>query len=182
MPYTFQSETSDIVEVRHSNINNAGDGLFALRDIEEGEHMCLYFGVLVFKTQVYEGYYESDYLLMSESSDLIIDAADPKSCLGRFANDSLSLKLDNSDFGFYDSPFSGYIYATRDIGAGEEIYTSYGDSYWADAKKKKQTIYTALPRRDKDFINQVLLKKRTGAKTKTKGARKVKAKTAKTKN
>lgn len=164
--YTFQSETSDIVEVRQSNINNAGDGLFALRDIEEGEHICLYFGVLVFNTQVYEGYYESDYLLESESNDFIIDAADSKSCLGRFSNDSLGLKLDNSDFAFYDSPFSGYLYATKDIGAGEEIYTSYGASYWSGAKKKKLNSYTTLPRRDKNFINQVLLKKSTGAKTK----------------
>ena len=40
---------------------------------------------------MHNGYYESDYMLEDPAHDFIIDAADPKSCLGRYANDSLSM-------------------------------------------------------------------------------------------
>ena len=109
MPYTFQSETSDIVEVKKSKINKAGKGLFAKQAMKRGDHICLYFGVLVFKDQVHNGYYESDYMLEDPAHDFIIDAADPKSCLGRYANDSLSMTKSNCKFAFYDDPFSGYM-------------------------------------------------------------------------
>ena len=49
----------------------------------------------MFKDQVHNGYYESDYMLEDPAHDFIIDAADPKSCLGRYANDSLSMKKSN---------------------------------------------------------------------------------------
>jgi SET domain-containing protein len=157
MPYTFQSETSDIVEVKKSKINKAGKGLFAKQAMKRGDHICLYFGVLVFKDQVHNGYYESDYMLEDPAHDFIIDAADPKSCLGRYANDSLSMKKSNCKFAFYDDPFSGYLQATKAIKKGEEIYVSYGKDYWQDAIDKDAKSYTSLPKKDKDFINLELL-------------------------
>jgi SET domain-containing protein len=156
MPYEYQSETSDIVNVKKSKLKNAGKGLFATVNIEEGNHICLYFGVLVFRDQVYNGYYESDYLLEDGINDFIIDAADPKSCLGRFVNDSLSLKLTNSEFQFYKKPFSGVLVATRDIEKGEEIYVDYGIDYWNDKKEKNSNSYKLLSRNDKHYINNGL--------------------------
>ena len=82
----------------------------------------------MFKDQVHNGYYESDYMLEDPAHDFIIDAADPKSCLGRYANDSLSMKKSNCKFAFYDDPFSGYLQATKAIKKGEEIYVSYGNT------------------------------------------------------
>jgi len=156
MVYTFQSETSDIVEVKKSKINKAGKGLFAKVNIKRGDHICMYFGVLVYKDQVHNGYYESDYLLEQVGHDYIIDAADPKSCLGRYANDSLSMKKSNTDFGYYKDPYGGYLKATKAIKKGEEIYISYGKDYWEDAKDKGSKSYTSLPKKDKDFINNEL--------------------------
>ena len=96
--------------------------------MKRGDHICLYFGVLVFKDQVHNGYYESDYMLEDPAHDFIIDAADPKSCLGRYANDSLSMKKSNCKFAFYDDPFSGYklLCTTNAIMKGEAIYVNYG--------------------------------------------------------
>ena len=153
MPYVFQSETSDTVAVRKSKIENAGKGLFAKKAMKKGDHICLYFGVLVFRDQIYNEYYESDYLLEHRDNDFIIDAADPKSCFGRYANDSLSMDQSNCKFGFYKKPFSGFLCATRAIRRGEELYVSYGKAYWEDKKEKNSAGYVSLSQNDKHYIN-----------------------------
>ena len=160
MPYAFQSETSDLVHVKKSKIPNAGKGLFAKKNMPRGEHVALYFGVMVHRSQVDGDYYVSDYFLEEPSSDWIIDAADPKSCLGRYSNDSLSLEQTNAVFGFYKKPYSGYLKLTKSVRKGDEIYTSYGPVYWEDAKQKNAKNYTSLPKEDKDFINNILLVQR----------------------
>lgn len=134
-------------------VENSGEGLFAKKAIKDRDHICLYFGVLVFRNQVYNEYYESDYFLEKRGNDFIIDAADPLSCSGRYANDSLSLEKNNCDFGFYKKPFSGYLYVTKNIKKGEELYTSYGKNYWKDKKEKNADSYALLPQVDKDWID-----------------------------
>jgi SET domain-containing protein len=154
MPYRLQAEGSNMVHVKKSKIKNAGKGLFAKKAIKKGTHICLYFGVLVPREQVYEGFYESDYLLEQKGNDWIIDSADPLSCLGRYANDSLSLQKSNTDFGFYEKPFSGFLYATRNIKKGEELYVSYGINYWMSVKEKNAVSYKSLPQSEKTWIIQ----------------------------
>lgn len=152
MPYTFFGENSDIVELKPSKIAGAGTGLFAKKRIKEGQFICWYFGVLVDKDMVDNGYYDSDYLLKNpnpEKSDLIIDAHDPLSCFGRYANDSLHLRKNNSDFEFYTDIYSASLVATKNIKKGEEIYVSYGSEFWREPRR-----YNMLSDEDKEYLEQ----------------------------
>jgi uncharacterized protein len=148
MPFIFKAESSEIVEVKHSKIRGAGQGLFTKKAIKKGEFLCHYFGVYVDKDSVQNGYYDSDYLLQERGNDLIIDAADPLSCLGRYANDSLSRKKTNSIFKFYNNTYGASINASKAIKKGEEIYVSYGSEFW-----KEEHRYNILSAADKRHID-----------------------------
>ena len=69
--------------------------------------------------------------------DLVIDAADPLSCIGRYINDSLSLNLKktNSRWKTYDNTHSAAIISTKDIRKGSEIYIKYGLKFWTEPKR-----------------------------------------------
>jgi hypothetical protein len=150
MPYTHFAEISDIVEIKKSKIRGAGDGLFAKTNIEKGEFICWYFGCLVEKDVVENGYYDSDYLLQNPlKPNLIIDASDPLSCYGRYANDSLSLKKNNSEFDYYSDVNSGSLKATKKIAKGNEIYVSYGKEYWEEPRR-----YSKLSKRNQKEIKE----------------------------
>ena len=131
MPYIFQNETSEIVHVKKSKIPGAGQGLFAKQDIAKGEFVAWYTGVFVPKEMVENDYYSSDYLLTLRGQDLVIDAADPLSCLGRYINDPLSKRGGpNCKFMQYQNVQSGGVHATKDIKKGGELYISYGHEFW----------------------------------------------------
>ena len=106
MQYTHMGESSEVVEVKKSKLKKAGKGLLAKKKIKNGEFICWYAGVYVDKEAVHNGYYDSDYLYHFEDSDLVIDASDPKSCFGRYANDSLSLGLTNRKMHAYEDVYT----------------------------------------------------------------------------
>jgi hypothetical protein len=99
------------------------------------------------KDTVENGYYESDYMLTFKDRDLMIDAADPMSCFGRFANDSLSKETNNCDFAHYDGMHAGYLIATQDIAKNDEILISYGPKFWTG------NHYDILSAEDKLFVD-----------------------------
>lgn len=149
MPFHFFGENNDNVEIKQSKIKNAGRGLFATKNFAKGEFICWYFGCLIEKDFVENGYYDSDYLLHNpHHSDLIIDAEDEKSCYGRYINDSLGLKKNNCEFNFYTDTTSVGIIATKNIKNGDEIYISYGIDFWREDRR-----YNLLNKRNRDYIN-----------------------------
>ena len=147
MPYTHMGESSEVVEVKKSKLKKAGKGLFAKKKIKKGEFICWYAGVYVNKDTVHNGYYDSDYLWEFEDSDLVIDAADPLSCLGRYVNDSLSLGLTNANVIDYDNVHAGAIMATKAIAKGTEIYITYGPEFWTEERR-----FNKLNKDDKQFV------------------------------
>lgn len=150
MPYTHFAENSDIVELKPSKIAGAGTGLFAKKRIQEGQFICWYFGVLVDTDMVENGYYDSDYLLKNPNKpDLIIDAEDPLSCFGRYANDSLHLQKNNCYFEFYRDINSASLVATKNIKKGDEIYVSYGINFWREPRR-----YNMLSEEDKGYLDR----------------------------
>ena len=135
MPFVFLNETSDVVEVKKSLLPNAGKGLFAKKKIKRGEFIAWYTGVYVDAGSVDNDYYDSDYIWGITNSGLYIDAADPKSCLGRYINDSLSLGLSNCKLKSYENTYSAGIVATKAIPKGAEVYATYGPVYWNEPKR-----------------------------------------------
>ena len=147
MPYIHFGENSDIVEIKNSKIANAGQGLFAKKRIKKGDFICWYFGVLVEKDFVDNEYYDSDYLLKNPFNNLIIDASDPNSCFGRYINDGLGEFSSNSKFDFYEDTTSGAVIATKNIKKGDEIFISYGMTYWNEPRR-----YNLLSQRNKEYL------------------------------
>ena len=148
MPFEYFGENSDIVKIKKSNIPNGGKGLFATKSIKKGDFICWYFGVLIEASFVENGYYDSDYLLKSPNTNLVIDANDPKSCFGRYINDSLSLQKNNARYEFYDDTTSVGIIATKNIKKSEEIYMSYGADYWLENRR-----YNLLSNTNKQYVD-----------------------------
>ncbi len=150
MPYTYFAENSEIVELKPSKIAGAGTGLFAKKKIKKGDFICWYFGVLIGKDMTENEYYDSDYLLTNPHlQNYVIDAEDPLSCFGRYANDSLSLRKTNSKFQYYTNTQSAGLEATKDIKKGEEIYVSYGTEFWREPRR-----YNMLSEEDKAYLEQ----------------------------
>lgn len=147
MPYSHFCESSDLVEIKNSNIPNSGQGLFAKKRIKKGDFICWYFGVLIENSVVENGYYDSDYLIKNPFTNLIIDAEDPLSCFGRYINDGLGNSQNNSKFDFYEDTTSGVIISTKNIKKGDEIYISYGMDYWTEPRR-----YNMLSQRNKDYL------------------------------
>ena len=148
MPFIFFGENSDLVEIKTSKLRNAGNGLFATKNINKGEFVCWYFGALIEKDFIENGYYDSDYLLSNPHSNLIIDAEDQNSCFGRYINDSLSLKKNNCEFVFYTDTTSAGVIATKNVKKGDEFYMSYGLDYWREDRR-----YNLLSDKNKKYID-----------------------------
>lgn len=122
------------LEVRRSNIPEAGLGLFTLRDIKKGQVITPYGGVLVSPRE----YDASDSVYGIEfNKNQILDGASTQSSLGRYANSCRAgnikkkqCKGQNARLSANKAKKTASVKATRNIKAGEEIFVSYGRSYW----------------------------------------------------
>jgi uncharacterized protein len=151
MPFVYPTEPETKCEVKRSRIPNTNMmGLFAKQKIEKDEMICWYGGVFVEKRMIDNDYYHSDYTLTRPGSDLIIDAEDPMSCLGRWANDGLSFRENNADFGFLQDGSIGFVYATKNIRKGAEIYAGYGHKYWTEPRR-----YALLTPENQEFVDNM---------------------------
>lgn len=121
------------VRVADSTIPDAGEGLFAIAQFQEDEEICKYKGRRLTAKQAQDS--DSKYIWGNNrkgSVFLAIDAADPQSCYGRYANDPLDKGMENvkiEQFGFTVA-----LYALRPIAIGEEIFVEYGKEYWFGSK------------------------------------------------
>lgn len=121
------------VEVRLSNIKDAGFGLFAKSTIKKGNLISEFTGELIDNNQVeilsskrkmlYLIDWDENYTLDVEKSD----------CFAKYANDAEGLKLiknlkNNSKISWYNNKL--FLEAIKDIKQNEEIYVSYGKEYW----------------------------------------------------
>lgn len=121
------------VEVRLSNIKDAGFGLFAKSTIKKGDLISEFTGELIDNNQVeilsskrkmlYLIDWDENYTLDVEKSD----------CFAKYANDAEGLKLiknlkNNSKISWYNNKL--FLEAIKDIKQNEEIYVSYGKEYW----------------------------------------------------
>lgn len=119
---------------------HAGQGLFASRAYKRGERVVEYTGELLTREQ-YEQRYPNDKLgkyVLELSKNHYIDARDPDgSGPARFINDCRrSDRLaghcgrNNVRAEVARGTKRAWLYATRPISPGEELFWNYGNSYW----------------------------------------------------
>ena len=113
---------SHSLTVMPSLIENAGDGLFALKKIAEGTKFCRYKGKLLTQRPNRPGKYTV------EGPAGMFLRGDRTSSYGPYANDRMIDHLANAKIVWEGS--QAYLCATQDIFPGEEVYVSYGDDYW----------------------------------------------------
>jgi len=124
-----------------SGIPNSGTGLFAWKDIPAGKVLLEYKGERITKKAYDER--DSGYGVGYKTRtgrDMVVDARDTQSGLGRYANDCRPANVAaghcpgyNAQFFEWRSPagrLDVYIEAIKDIKKGEEIFLNYGDNFF----------------------------------------------------
>ena len=118
------------LRVAPSTINGAGEGLFATERIAADETIGFYRGeVLTLREAV--ALKDRDYLMGGFGPNAHVDARDAFAMPGRYVNDSFDASRLNARFDKSKATRSARVVALRDIGDGEEIFASYGRSYWS---------------------------------------------------
>lgn len=134
------------LEVKTSQIPDAGMGLFTRVDIPKGTYIIEYKGKIT-------SWNDADHMdgdnpfLFHVHDDHVIDGSKKKS-LAKYANDAKGLTRikglkNNSEF--VEDGVRVYIQAARFIASGSEIFVDYGPDYWKTVKEniKIQTIIDA---------------------------------------
>ena len=122
-----------LVEIKQSLIPNAGNGLFAKHDIPKDTMIDYYYGKILDRKAWLE-LDGSDAYVMQLNRNTYIDAKEHK-CLVAFTNDARGLTRtpglrNNCIFELSDDSKNIGMVTTRNIKAGEELFTYYGNSYW----------------------------------------------------
>ncbi|CAN0413737.1 unnamed protein product, partial [Ectocarpus fasciculatus] len=119
------------VYVAVSTLPQAGQGLFASRNIAEGELLCCYEGTVILCPEHIEAS-SSDYLAQHSGTSWAIDA-EFSEYRARFVNDPIDETRMNVDLIYRPECYSSeaiWFRANQDIDQDDEIFVSYGPEYW----------------------------------------------------
>ena len=124
---------SSMVRVGKSTIPNAGLGLFADKDITEGERIrgATYGGrIMNFNEAKKIPMKEKDYV-MALHLNVHVDAKEHYGYMARYINDTYKTeKSRNCKFLKMSVENRASVIAMRDIERGEELFAEYGSGYW----------------------------------------------------
>jgi hypothetical protein len=144
------------LEVRTSLLPNAGQGLFTVQDRKSGSLITFYTGIEYPKSSDIQTMYA-----LQLTVDRVIDARRTDSGVARFINDPGMLDIRDARINCQIDKKTGLqvhallgqigevherslvhaaVMATRDILAGEELYMSYGASYWTPPRNDVYVI------------------------------------------
>ena len=126
------------VSVKPSIIPGSGLGLFAEENIKQGDPIVLITGPRYNEEEALKLEINGYLLDAADGSDESIDVEGP----ARYANDAFGLTrvagtVNNSAFILHDDG-KMWLEATRNIQAGQEIFVSYGRTYWARMRRQYQ--------------------------------------------
>ena len=120
------------LKIAKSDIPGAGNGLYTLKELKRGDLIGEYKGVK--RQEPVESGYD---LEMKKNTH--IDASSTQSCIARYINDCRRENIDKGHCGKQGSNCAFRldnkrkrvtVRATRKIRPGDELYVSYGTSYW----------------------------------------------------
>ena len=124
---------SDYLYFKCSQIENAGDGLYTAIDIFKGETISLFKGEILTDIEAEKRVeLKNDQYFISLLDGSIMDSMHTH-CFAKYANDAEGLGItsfkNNAEITL-DEDDEVCIKATKTISSGEEIFCSYGKSYW----------------------------------------------------
>jgi len=141
------------LRITKSELPNAGKGLFTTKDIKLGSIIAQYTGDKIVEL---DPDYGNPYAIqIKDKPPTYIDASRTNTGEARFSNDArqnaehfvgedaektasrFSAHDNNAKLVYSKVTKRAYLKATRDIAAGEEIFTNYGDQYWHEPVVKK---------------------------------------------
>ena len=118
------------LRVAPSTVPDAGEGLFATERIARGEIIGFYRGeVLTLREAM--ALQDRDYLMGGFGVNAHVDAQRAFAMPGRYVNDVFDAGRRNARFEKSRATRSAKVVALRTIEEGEEIFASYGRSYWS---------------------------------------------------
>jgi hypothetical protein len=127
------------LHIDDSQLKNAGLGVYTDDDIPENTIIDEYTGELIESFDSVINPYAFEILQPDKENNIMgifIDASKLPRCYMAMINDaSIETKFNNNcDFETDIENKKVYLVSTRDIGAGEELFVSYGEDYWAKPK------------------------------------------------
>lgn len=131
------NEERKYLEVKKSQIS--GKGLFAKKDIEQGDIVCTYMGERISNDEAWRRIEAGiDQFIVETYNDGLLDSM-PIFCHAMYANDAMGLTRveglkNNAQIEIIRR--APRIVATRDIKKGEEIFVAYGRGYWKNVEKR----------------------------------------------
>lgn len=134
----YKQYNKHLVEIRPSSIPDAGLGLFAIADIPKDTIIDIYHGTRLTKKEYMENPRINDMYIMEINKNLYIDSSEDK-CIVAFTNDARGLNRtpgvrNNCYFELAPDKKNMYMKTSKNIKAGSELFTFYGDSYWRTVK------------------------------------------------
>lgn len=114
------------VQVKRSTIKGAGLGLFATRTIKKGEIIEEYTGTVITAPSTSAKIFYKYGILLDDGG--IIDSGRTVDCFSRYINDGRSSHRNNCEF--FEKSGRVYVKAIKTIKEGEELFVSYGSTYW----------------------------------------------------
>lgn len=130
---TIEALDSDYLYIEISQIENAGKGLYTAIDIYKNEIITLFKGEIISNKEAEERATQNkDRYFINLLDGSIMDCMHTN-CFAKYANDSEGIASNNFNNNAkitLDEEDNVCIKATKTISSGEEIFCSYGKSYW----------------------------------------------------
>ncbi len=120
------------VEIKLSQLPNAGKGLFATEFIPKNTRIVEYKGKITTWKEVDDNDGNNGYIYYVKRNH-VIDASHHPSAMARYANDAKGLqrvKGIKNNAEYVEEGLKVFIESKKDIPAGEEILVEYGKEYW----------------------------------------------------
>ncbi|WP_218845013.1 SET domain-containing protein [Winogradskyella pacifica] len=130
---TIEAPESDYLFIQPSQIKQAGQGLFTAVDIYEDEIISLFKGEIIDNNEAaLRAEQHQDRYFINLLDGTIMDSMHTD-CFAKYANDAEGLSQSNFKNNAaitLDDDNNVCIKATKNIDYGEEVFCSYGKSYW----------------------------------------------------
>lgn len=145
------------LDVRPSGVDGAGNGLFAARAFAQGELVCEYVGRTLSLARVMRMRVdERDYVMGGFGLNVHLDGRHDLNMLARYINDNGDAAMINAEFVKLRAERKALVRALRPLAAGEEIFCSYGESYWR-ARQREPTACTSTEKRGARYVLRALM-------------------------